>query len=76
MLTFWKFEEILRDCTPSLRSDAMATQSLPTMAITEPPLYSIIDYKKAEHIAMSSKQTKLTMMSRRSEEVFSTRQSK
>ena len=41
--TFWKFDEMLSDCTPSLRSLAMATQSLPAMAMTEPPLYDIID---------------------------------
>ena len=44
MRTFWKFDEIPSAWFPSRRSEAMATHSLPTMAITEPPLYSIIDY--------------------------------
>ena len=43
MLTFWKFEEIPKAWFPSLRSEAIATQPLPTMATTDPPLYSIID---------------------------------
>ena len=43
ILTFWKFEEIPKAWFPSLRSEAIATQSLPTMATTDPPLYSIID---------------------------------
>ena len=30
---------------PSLRSEAIATQPLPTMATTDPPLYSIIDWE-------------------------------
>ena len=43
MHTFWKFEEMPKAWFPSLRSEAIATQSLPTMATTDPPLYSIID---------------------------------
>lgn len=42
-LAFWKFEEIPKAWFPSLRSEAIATQALPTMATTDPPLYSIID---------------------------------
>ena len=37
-------EEIPRAWFPSRRSEAIATHSFPTMAITEPPLYSMIDY--------------------------------
>ena len=29
-------------CCPNLKSDAMATQSFPIIATTEPPLYSMI----------------------------------
>ena len=43
--TFVKLDEIPSAWFPSRRSEAMATQSFPTMAITEPPLYSIIDCK-------------------------------
>ena len=43
MHTFWKFEEMPKAWFPSLRSEAIATQPLPTMATTDPPLYSIID---------------------------------
>jgi len=43
MRTFWKFEEMPKAWFPSLRSEAIATQPLPTMATTDPPLYSIID---------------------------------
>jgi len=43
VLTFWKFEEMPKAWFPSLRSEAIATQLLPTMATTDPPLYSIID---------------------------------
>ena len=42
--TFSKLDEIPIAWFPKRRSHAMATQSFPTMAITEPPLYSIIDY--------------------------------
>jgi hypothetical protein len=45
VLTFWKFEEMPKDWFPSLRSEAIATQLLPTMATTDPPLYSIIDWE-------------------------------
>ncbi len=42
--TFGKFDEIPSAWLPKRRSDAIATQSFPTMATTEPPLYSMIDY--------------------------------
>ena len=44
--TFVKLDEMPSAWFPSRRSEAMATQSFPTMAITEPPLYSIIDYHR------------------------------
>ena len=43
MRTFLKLDEMPSAWLPSRKSEAMATHSLPTMAITEPPLYSIID---------------------------------
>ena len=43
MRTFLKLDEMPSAWLPSRKSDAMATHSLPTIAITEPPLYSIID---------------------------------
>ncbi len=46
MHTFVKLDEMPSAWFPSRRSEAMATQSFPTMAITEPPLYSIIDCKR------------------------------
>ena len=41
--TLWKLDEMPNDWVPKRRSEAMATQSLPTMAMTEPPLYSNAD---------------------------------
>lgn len=43
--TFVKLDEMPNAWFPSRKSEAMATHSFPTMAITEPPLYSIIDCK-------------------------------
>lgn len=41
--TLWKLDEMPKAWVPKRRSEAMATQSLPTMATTEPPLYSKAD---------------------------------
>jgi hypothetical protein len=41
--TFSKLVAIVNAWLPNRRSDAIATQFLPTMATTDPPLYSIID---------------------------------
>ena len=48
---FWKSMATVWACIPNLRSDAMATQSLPFMAITAAPLYAKILCKK-ERIAI------------------------
>lgn len=42
--TLWKLDEMPNAWVPKRRSEAMATQSLPTMAMTEPPLYSNADW--------------------------------
>jgi hypothetical protein len=45
-LTFSKFNATVIAPAPRRKSLAMATQSLPAIAMTDPPLWSIIDYQK------------------------------
>jgi hypothetical protein len=51
--TFSKLVAIVSAWLPRRRSEAIATQRLPTMATTLPPLYSIIDCARARAIAIT-----------------------
>ena len=43
---FWKSVVTIWAWIPNLRSAAMATQFFPRIAITAPPLYDIIDWRR------------------------------